>query len=344
MMFNFRRRKGGFSLIELLIAVTIMLLIVGIAAFFLEDYLYKSKAAKALQDLDIFASALQLRNSVEPAVFSAYNYNSQVQGQTVFFSWYPIAIAGWGAGWAASGGATSVWSDYSANSLNALIGSYLASVPKDPWGMPYVLNTSAGYIASMGSDLNTCIGGNSNGITESGREKDLVRYYLGDKLVMTSIAVTDVDNSNTVSGGDYMDITFNKDVQWTGAAINLTPATGLATSDFQIADYETGPWPGTFPLAVDFGATVNGGNMIRLKDNGRVLRLIFPNTVVNTRVLGKWMRFNCSNYFNGTITCNSRIVDMDQYSKGTLSGSLFSFGRPLLSTNNFARQIAFKTF
>lgn len=332
MMYNFRN-KGGFSLIELLIGVTIMLIIVGIAAFFLEDYLYKSKVAKAQQDLDIFASAVNLRNAVEPAVFSAYNYNTQAVGNTLYFSWYQPAVAGWNALWNTVGGAASIWGDYSGNSLNSLIGAYLTTVPKDPWGMPYQLNTSAGYIASMASDLITCKGGNSFGITESGREKDIVRYYLGDKLILSSVAITDVDNSNSVTGGDYCDFTFNKDVQWTGAAVGIVPAT-----DFVLDNAETGTFV-TAPAANDFGTAAS---LVRLQDNGRVVRLIFPPTVTSTNVLGKWIKVKMTSYFNGVLTCNPKILDMDQYAKSGL-GSYF-FGHPLTSDNNPARQLSFKLY
>jgi len=94
MMFNRDvRRKKGFSLIELLVVMVITLVLVGVAAMYLEEYVYKGKVSKAMQDLDMFRSALQLYDATEAAPFSNYNYQGNGTPATFGFAFSTSDIA-----------------------------------------------------------------------------------------------------------------------------------------------------------------------------------------------------------------------------------------------------------
>ena len=340
MMFNLRKRKSGFSLIELLVAITIMLLLVGIAAWFLDDYLYKAKVAKAQQDLDMFAGALRLYDSLENSPFSSYNYSTAVAGAggTQKFSFFPIAIASYWAAFGTVGGAATQWSDYSSNSLVGLIGSYLKTVPPDPWGSAYLLNTSSGALSSMGADLVTCVGGNSFGITETGRSRDIVNYYLGDKLVLSAVSIWDNNNNGTVDAVEYIDFTFNKDVQ----AVNQNMST---TNCFEISTDGGLTWgpltAGVTPYFINAGQ-IQSISPVRLQNDARTLRYVFYQGVTMNTLLGKLIRVKISNPVDGT---SSFIMDTDQYSKQPATTfSKGGFGRNFISSNNVPVEIKVRTF
>jgi|GEM_PF-3804972 len=331
MMYNrdVKKRKG-FSLIELLVAVTIMLLLVGIAAFYLEDYIYKSKVAKAYQDLDMFRSALNLRDSVESSAFSNYNYANN-DSDVYYYAWHTDKVASNDANWGTFGGATEAWSNYAANSLSGLIGTYLKNVPKDPWGMPYVLNTSAGYIASLGTDMKTGIGGNTAGITEAGREKDLVSYYLGDKLILTDVVVYDKNNDGSIQTNEYIDFTFNKDVQNVSAANLIT--------DILLSDKETTAASSGTQLGSITAPVVSFTAVAKMKDNGRTLRCLFGENHPATDIIGKWVAVNTALDTGLGYSINGHLFDMDQYFKSPTGSQ--AFGRPVSSKFNPARQVRF---
>ena len=321
------RRRKGFSLIELLVTVTIMLLLVGVAAFYLEDYVYKSKVSKAQQDLDMFRSAVNMRDAIETKPFSTYNYADSTSN-TYFYDWNTDKVATFNVDWTTFGGASTAWSNFATKSLSDLIGTYLKNVPKDPWGVPYVVNTAAGYIASTGTDMRTSTVGNTNGITEVGREKDIVAYYLGDKLVLTDAVVYDTDNDGAIDAGEYMDLKFNKDVQTvTGANV----ADGILLSSEETV-------PGTQMDAVT--PAFSFSTVAKLKDNGRILRCVFGEAHAASEIIGKWAQVETPGVTGLGYSVSSYFFDMDPYFVPNVTG--FTFGRPIVSTCNPARQVRFE--
>jgi len=328
MMFNRRLKRRGFSLIELLIAVTIMLVLAGIAAYFLDDYLYKSKVAKATQDLDLFSSALNTRDALEVPVFSNYNYSGNTNN-TFGYSWYHAFIAQSQATWSAQGGADSAWNDYSNNSLKSLLGKYLKTVPVDPWGAPYLLNTAVGYVASMGSDNLTCLGGNTYGITETGREKDIVAYYLGGPITLIDVVIYDFNANFKIDNNEYIDFIFSKDVQvYSGA--NAAGMIGEFEDAPDVAFTAPTNPPSFYTTVTGAGAVFNGP--IRLKDNGRIMRFFITGLgapLDASNMIGRYLRAFID---PATPGYNLNIRDMDQYFK--FVDVNLNFGRPVNSAYN----------
>jgi len=323
------RGRKGFSLIELLVTVTIMLLLVGVAAFYLEDYVYKSKVSKAQQDLDMFRSAINMRDAIETKPFSTYNYNDE-SANAYFYSWNTSSVAGFQDTWGTFGCATTAWSNYATNSLGNLIGTYLKNVPKDPWGMPYIVNTAAGFISALGTDMKFSTACGTAGITESGREKDIVAYYLGDKLILTDVVVTDTNNDGSIQAGEYIDFKFNKDVQ--------LPTAGDLVAAVKLCDSEVTPLTTTTLSGVD--TTTSFSAVGKMKDNGRVLRCVFNEDHPASSIIGQWASFNTDDDTGLSYNINSTIFDMDPYVKNPTGSK--EFGRPITSTNNPARQIRFE--
>jgi len=310
-------KKKGFSLIELIIALTIMLILVGIAAFFLEDYIYKSKVAKANQDLDMFAAAINLYDAVENSPFKAYNYNSDGQPNGIF-SWYAANVATSAAEWSTMGGASTAWNDYSKNSLSSLVGTYLKTVPKDPWGSTYVLNTAAGYVASLGTDMKTSTLGDTNGITEFGRERDIVRYYLGEPLILARVDIYDKNNNGTIDAGEFVDFVFNKDIQAT-ATYNA-----LQNSDTETGTYTT----------LDTNSSLSSATPMRPLDNGRVLRFGFSAGAPLSEFNGKWFRIDTA--------ATTPILDMDPMY--CAKGDAATIGKKIVDGTNSPRQAKVKIY
>ncbi len=347
MMFNLRRKKSGaFSLIELLVAITIMLLLVGIAAWFLDDYLYKSKVAKASQDLDMFAGAVRLYDSLENTPFSAYNYSTALIGSAgnKYFSFYPLAMNVYAAVWGTLGGATTQWTDFSQNSLTSLIGTYLKTVPPDPWGSPYLINTSSGVISSMGSDLLTCYGGNSFGITETGRTRDIVNYYLGDKLTLATVYVWDNNNNGTIEYGEYMDFTFNKDIQHPTTGIPVATAFEFSSDNVTWASFGASGVATGAPAAGFYLSAVANQAVVRLRNNPRVLRYTFTNGIPMNSIVGYAARVTTRSATTSD-GLSAFIADTDQYCKQlTLVPFRGGYGRPFQAAFNPPVEIKVRTF
>jgi len=357
------RRRKGFSLIELLVAITIMLILVGVAAFFLEDYTYKAKVAKAQQDLDMFANAINYYEALEAKNFVGYNYLNALNTDSNFTTWYNALVASYDAGatWAAAGGAGVPWHDFSTNALHSLVGSYLKTVPTDPWGSKYYLNTAAGYVASLSADGKMSFGGNnSQGITEVGRGRDIVKYYLGQYLILTGVNVRDDNGDGVLTAGDFIEFTFNKDVQH-----------GVQLTSFESSADDGATWialgtDGSAVPAADLtkfymsGNSTAGGTSgaIRVLDNGRKVRFVIDgmtgtgtfvgtNSIPVAQLVGKLYRIN-STAVNDTYYSKT-VMDMDPYvynpsSIGTghtpagYSAAVGPIGRPARIDMNPAKQ------
>lgn len=297
MMFNRDvRRKKGFSLIELLVVMVITLVLVGVAAMYLEEYVYKGKVSKAMQDLDMFRSALQLHDATEQSPFMNYNYQGGGDAATFGFAYSTLGIAGYDAIFATLGGADVAWTNYSANSLKDLLGKYLLTLPTDPFGGTYVVNSSAGYVASLGADQSTA--------SNVGRNKDLLMYYLNEIPVLVDVVVNDNDASGTITANDYIDFKFNKDV--TG------PDTALAADDFIYTDENLNIGADVTVMVLG-NATANFGGAVRVKNDGRTLRYVVD-VAPAENLVGKKIKFK------STSTAAVTISDNNPYYRNTTSG------------------------
>lgn len=296
MMFNrdVRRRKG-FSLIELLVVMVITLVLVGVAAMYLEEYVYKGKVSKAMQDLDMFRSALQLYDATEPSPFKNYNYQGNGEAATFGFAYSTTNIAAYNAKFATLGGASVAWTNYSANSLKDFLGKYLLTLPADPFGGTYVVNSSAGYVASWGADLSTA--------SNVGRNKDLLVYYLNEIPVLTDVIINDNDASKTITAGDYIDLVFNKDV--------TSPDALLAAGDFIYTDEDLNIDANV--TAMVLGDVLGDKSAVRIKNDGRTLRYVVD-VAPAENLIGKKIKFK------STSTTAVTISDNNPYFRNETSG------------------------
>lgn len=113
-----KKRKTGFTLLELLIVVAILAVLVALAMPFFQDYLAQSRITAAKADLTAYQKALASYDQLENAMF------------------------GYG----------------DAASFTHLIGKYIQDfrafatqpAPLDPWGNPYELYPASGTILSIG--------------------------------------------------------------------------------------------------------------------------------------------------------------------------------------------------
>lgn len=115
--------KRGFSLIELLVVITIIAILVGVAAPYYSDYVRESKISKAKADLDVLRQAVILYNSREDTPY---------QGPLASTSPF-IPLLG-------------------ENDFVGLQGQYLTNIPLDPWSKNYKLDPYGCFVYSEGPD------------------------------------------------------------------------------------------------------------------------------------------------------------------------------------------------
>jgi len=122
-----RGSEAGFTLVEILVVITIIGLIMGLVGPRVLNYLSESKVKAATIQMQSFASALDL--------------------YYLDLGRFPSTAEGLGALTQRPGGAASTWN-----------GPYLknASVPNDPWGHPYIYRAPGEHgaydIVSLGAD------------------------------------------------------------------------------------------------------------------------------------------------------------------------------------------------
>jgi len=118
--------EGGFTLIELMIVIAIIGILSSIAIIGVSAYREKAKITTAIADIDRIYKAIILLES-DTNLWPGHQTINQIN----------------------SGGGNEVW-DLSANSAGLLNtdggyvgwdGPYLDSLPLDPWGNPYFLDT-----------------------------------------------------------------------------------------------------------------------------------------------------------------------------------------------------------
>jgi len=320
--------KRGFSLIELMVVMVITFILVSVVAFYFDEYVYKGRLSKAMQDLDMFRSALQLYDSTENSPFCNYNYQGGGEAATFGFAYSTALIANYypaGAPELTAGGSSTAWTNYHANSLKSLLGKYLLNLPNDPFNMPYVVNSSAGYIASLGADNSTA--GNH------GQNKDIIMYYTNMVPVLIDIVVTDSDASRTITAGDFLDFKFNKDV--------TNPDVVLVAAHLMYTDDEQNVGSVVTQLITDDGTvftnTASANGAIRVRNDGRTLRF-YVSVAPGENLIGQKVKFNTAGganafsdsisdnnpYFLNSATGKSKTIDLingNPYVKVRLAGT-----------------------
>jgi type II secretion system protein G len=113
--------KKGFTLLELLVVVTIIVILTGAALPYVQQYVDDSRYSKAKADLDLLKTALALYETKRDEPYSPD----------------PSALL-------TNGGATST-----AKLINR---GYLTKNPVDPWGAPYDIFGASGTVVCRGPD------------------------------------------------------------------------------------------------------------------------------------------------------------------------------------------------
>lgn len=319
-----RKNDKGLSLMELFFCSAILLSLAAAGARMFDEAVFKGKTFQARMDVELLSAALVLYESSEARPYQSYNYFSE-ENPNGFYNWSTADIVEHNATWATCGGATEAWSDFSGTSLSSLIGSYLNAVPRDPWNRPYIINTAAGYVASASADGKASGPGDAFGITEDGRGRDIVRYYLDEPLVLKEIVVYDMNQNGRLDRGvDYFDMIFNKDV--------VVGSNASVASYIEVGATDAGPFAAldgsSVPAAGVIGAT------IRVKNNGRILRIAIAEDAGAGDFLSKWFRIKCVSLpAKASEPISEFFFDMDPYCRVDL-GLSKNTHRPVRSSHN----------
>lgn len=227
--------KKGFSLVELVIALGIIIIMTGAAALYLGDIYFKSQVAKSLGDMEVIANSLLLHDTENGADL----FETELPGFEGTENWYGEK-----------------------DSLKSLLGNYLAVLPSDPWGNPYKVNAYAGYIRTYAGDYK--IGGTSK------YEKDISQYYLPEDLAVSKVRIEDANANLLVDTDDVLSVYFTKSVRAnitdteSGADVRGRTAAAGAIAGATATGYFTG---------VDFyGVRPDGTELSADPDNGTGLQ------------------------------------------------------------------------
>jgi len=174
--------KKGFSLVELIIALSILIIMTGVAILYLGDVLYKAKVAKAATDIEILIEALTLNDTENPTSILDSGLAGSVSTATL-------------------GG----FSLNERDTLAKLVGSYLLSLPNDPWGANYKVNSYAGWVKSLGENLIF------SGTTKY--DQDVVGYFLPENLFLAKVRASDLNENAALDSGDEIRLYFSKSVK-----------------------------------------------------------------------------------------------------------------------------------
>jgi general secretion pathway protein G len=119
------RKNGGFTLLELLVVVTIIVILTGVVLPYVQGYVDDARFARAKQDLDELKQAL--------ALYETRRGEPYAPEATVLLT---------------IGGATST-----AKLVNR---GYITKNPVDPWGSPYAIFGASGTVMCLGPDGQKC--------------------------------------------------------------------------------------------------------------------------------------------------------------------------------------------
>jgi len=180
-MTHFRGRRG-FSLLELLIALSIIIIMTGAATLYLGDILFKSKVSKAKNDMETFVTALTLHDAENPS--------SQLDSGLI------------GASPASRIRSTEVTER---DTLANLVGTYLLALPNDPWGAGYKVNSYMGYVKTYAEDY--ALSGTSK------YDKDIMSFYLPENLFLAKVRADDLNGNTVLDTGDEIQLYFSKSVR-----------------------------------------------------------------------------------------------------------------------------------
>jgi general secretion pathway protein G len=117
----------GFTLVELMIVIAIIGILAAIALIVSSSYHTRAKVAEATCDIDTIYKAMVLLES-DTEEWPGHQTVSQVQQGVVNNEVWDLSVGA--AGLVSTDGNFSDWN-----------GPYLPSVPKDPWGNDYFLDT-----------------------------------------------------------------------------------------------------------------------------------------------------------------------------------------------------------
>ncbi len=263
--------KRGFSLIELLVVVAIIVILVGVAAPYYNDYVKESKRTKALQDIDVLKQAVLLHDSQEDLPYLgvlATGTNQQ----------FRVPILG-------------------ENDFNGLQGKYLTNIPTDPWDKNYKLDPVGCFIYSEGPD--------------SAVESDDVRDYYVRDLALVSVEWEDLNNDRLISQDDRLYFTFNKCLHIKGGInpldfdvfVNGLSVTGQATSTLDFTPITTtSPDNATTSVII---TKVGGGSTVKLGVHSLAIR----DVVDNCR--NKYMEVWADRDNSTPTELKTRVIDVD---------------------------------
>jgi len=182
---TFFRNRRAFSLLELLIALSIIIIMTTAATLYLGDIIFKAKVAKASDDMQTIVTAVTLHDAELPAQLIDTGLVGSSAASRVGNSNSPVARE--------------------RVALGALVGTYLLSTPVDPWQASYKMNSYSGWVKTLAEDYN--LGGTSK------YALDIVAYYLPESLFLTKVRAKDLNGNTVLDTGDEINLYFSKSVR-----------------------------------------------------------------------------------------------------------------------------------
>ncbi|MDD5089685.1 MAG: prepilin-type N-terminal cleavage/methylation domain-containing protein [Candidatus Wallbacteria bacterium] len=190
---TFLRTRRGFSLLELLIALSILIIMTGAATLYLGDILFKAKVAKAKNDMETFVTAVTLHDAEVPEDL----LDTGLIGTSAFSRILATSVV-------------------EQETLANLVGTYLLALPTDPWQAGYKINAYSGYVKSYASDY--ALAGTSK------YDKDIQSYYLPENLFLAKVRADDLNGNTILDTDDEIVLYFSKSVRC-NANVNTVAAT-----------------------------------------------------------------------------------------------------------------------
>ncbi|MGM0608053.1 MAG: type II secretion system protein [Candidatus Muiribacteriota bacterium] len=172
------RTKKGFSLVELVIALGIIIIMTGAAALYLGDIYFRAQVTKSLSDMETIGKSLLLHDTENGADLFETDLPAEIDGIEEFGD---------------------------KDNLRNLLGNYLAVLPMDPWGNTYKVNAYAGWISTYAGNYQ--ISGTSK------YERSIKYYYLPEDLLVSKVRVEDNNANLVVDTDDTLRVYFTKSIR-----------------------------------------------------------------------------------------------------------------------------------